>query len=109
MKNPVRSSAVVLTFLFTLLGLTPACQELASGVDCSLICDKQHDCFESNLNEGRCRDRCNDRAGDDDRFERRASDCSDCILKNDDCSELVDRCGSVCAPVRADLGLAQSS
>lgn len=109
MKAPLRSAAIVLTFLFTLLGLTPACQELASGVDCSLVCDKQHDCYESNLDEGRCRDRCNDRAGNDVRFERRASDCGDCIRKNNNCAELGDRCESVCAPVREDLGLAKST
>jgi hypothetical protein len=76
---------------FTIAALTAAlgfftgasgCDEVETTFDCSTVCDRYRDCFDTSYNTDACQDRCEGQASVSDAFQAAVDACEDCIGVN---------------------------
>ncbi|MFY2562693.1 hypothetical protein ACN469_34190 [Corallococcus terminator] len=79
----------------TLLALSAVLTGCSSNAD--TICDHRKECFDSNLDTGKCADTINDWVDDRDTEDRKdaVAECSDCAADKS-CSEYLEHCIDEC-------------
>ena len=87
--------------MLALLAAGSGCSDIGEAIDCEQMCDQLQVCIDSDLDVGRCTDRCEDKA-DNDRLRRKLDDCTDCLDHDYACAEVPDHCSS-CAEVTEEL------
>ncbi|HET6340266.1 MAG TPA: hypothetical protein VFG30_43960 [Polyangiales bacterium] len=72
-------------------------EDADEAIDCSDICGKYKDCFDSDYDTDKCESKCEDRADDPDHLDQEEK-CSDCI-DNASCGESVFSCATDCVGI----------
>ncbi len=81
--------------------LTVGCSEAERTYDCAQICDKWAECYDDDLDETACVDKCEDKGDADADFEMQANECEACI-DDSSCVEATFDCTDECAGVIAE-------
>jgi hypothetical protein len=86
--------------LVCLLGLSAAagCNAIDRASDCSAICSRYRDCFNSAYDNAACASRCRDNAANSTSYDNKVDICRDCINSRS-CVASAFNCGSECSGV----------
>jgi hypothetical protein len=85
--------------LFSAVGCDDGVADTAGNAGrCQRICNAVEECAGDSFDVGDCRRECTDNS-EDDGFEEQAQECSECLERDNECSENIAECGSVCAAV----------
>ncbi len=85
---------VVLTIAFFGQGNT-GCSSVERKIDCSQICSRYADCYDSKYDQAGCRDRCNSAAAKDADYFSKVQQCDDCI-GDKSCTSATFKCATQC-------------
>ena len=90
-------------FAFTAFALlaTAGCSEIGEAIDCDQMCNKMHDCIDSEIDVHECAESCEDRV-DESPLAEKLDACTDCMDRGYSCNEIVDEC-SACDDVQIAL------
>jgi hypothetical protein len=91
MKLSLRLAFASLALMFAAAGA--ACDSIDRSIDCHKICDRWKECADSNYDASSCASRCEDKAGDDDDYDKKADTCESC-LEDKSCGESIGCAGS---------------
>lgn len=75
-----------------------ATDAIDNKIDCSGICNRYKDCFDSKYDVDTCKSRCESSAKNDDKFEAKVDVCSACI-DDKSCTSATFKCGSECSAI----------
>jgi hypothetical protein len=86
--------------LLSLLGLSAAagCNAIDRASDCSAICNRYKECFDSTYNNTTCATRCRDNAAASEAADNRVDICRDCINSRS-CVASAFNCASECSGI----------
>lgn len=88
---------VGLTVAFVAQGST-GCSAIERQIDCSQICSRYADCYDSKYDQSGCRDRCNSAAAKDANYFSKVQQCDDCI-GDKSCTSAAFKCAAPCASI----------
>ena len=84
--------------MVTVAATTSSCDTVDAAFDCQQVCTRYKDCYDSNYDVGKCRDRCRADAEDDAAKRQKADDCEACI-GDKSCLSATFSCATQCAGV----------
>lgn len=93
----------VMAALLLFMGLFSGCSEPAPLYDCQRVCDKYAECFDGQVDRGRCVLYCEDRGAsqyENFEFPYKVSACENCMERSQ-CSTRTIECFSKCSGVVA--------
>jgi len=74
------------------------CDSVDRKFDCTQICQRYSDCFDSEYDVSGCVDRCEQNAEDSKDFDRKADDCENC-LDDRSCAGSTFSCADECVGI----------
>ena len=95
MKIKTSICAIAALFAVSVVG----CGEAERTYDCAKICDKYAECFNDQLDNSECVDKCEDAGDRDDSFETKASKCEECLDDAGSCADKTLSCATQCGEV----------
>jgi hypothetical protein len=75
-----------------------ACDEADTAFDCQKVCSRYQSCFDGDYDVSTCRDRCRDKARNDQDWENKADSCESCI-DDRSCSDATFSCLTECVGI----------
>jgi hypothetical protein len=75
-----------------------ATDPITNKIDCSSVCNRYKDCFDSNYDVDACKSKCEDDAEDSDKRQDKLDACDDCI-DDESCSSATFKCAADCVGI----------
>ncbi|HSS40236.1 MAG TPA: hypothetical protein VLT58_15820 [Polyangia bacterium] len=80
------------------LGSSISCDSVDEAFDCSQVCGRYHDCYDSSYDVGECETRCRANAASDPNVKAAADACESCI-GDMSCPSATFNCGGSCGAI----------
>jgi len=71
------------------------CDDAEAAFDCHQVCSRYESCIDSDYDVSECRDRCRDKAKEDDTWKDKADACESCI-DDRSCTSATFACATEC-------------
>jgi hypothetical protein len=90
-------------FVFLFLGAfafgsSISCDKVDEAFDCSQVCNRYHDCYDSSYDVDACESRCRTNAANDPKVKDDADACDSCI-GDKSCLSATFSCGDTCGTI----------
>lgn len=89
---------MMLMVLATGIPANVGCDSAEAAFDCQQVCSRYQSCFDGDYGVSECRNRCRDKANDDDTWKAKADACASCI-DDKSCAAATFTCVSECAGI----------
>jgi len=97
--NTTWRKAIISASLFSITAAFGACSDatdpVVTKIDCASVCNRYQECYNSNFDDDKCKDDCENLAEDSDVKQDQLDACDDC-MDDTSCTAATYKCATAC-------------